>query len=153
MTQRKLLLIRHAKSDWATGQADHARPLNKRGRRDAPRIGAWIKSQGLTPATILCSDAERTRETCALMALDAPVRYVNALYHAEPHTMLALIDRTDGDLALIGHNPGMTDLIHQLTDSPPDHPRFHDIPTATVAAFTLTHRAQLTHFVTPHDLP
>lgn len=152
MTARRLLLIRHAKSDWSTGQDDHSRPLNTRGRRDAPRVGAWIKAQSLTPDLILCSDATRTRETCTLLDLDQPVTLHRDLYHAAPETILALINQTHGNIAVIGHNPGIGELIHHLTDTAPSHPRFHDIPTATVAAFDLSKQTKLTHFVTPHDL-
>ena len=62
----RLILIRHAKSSWANpGQGDHARPLNPRGRRAATAIGGWLADKGYVPDLILCSDAQRTRETTA----------------------------------------------------------------------------------------
>ncbi|MBK6580418.1 MAG: histidine phosphatase family protein [Sandaracinaceae bacterium] len=61
---RRLLLTRHAKSDWSTeAPDDHARPLNKRGRRDAPRVGALVQSLGWRPELVLCSSAQRALET------------------------------------------------------------------------------------------
>lgn len=67
-TTRRLVLMRHAKSDWGSPSlADHDRPLNKRGRRDGPRMAAWIAENGLRPDLILCSTARRTRETARLL--------------------------------------------------------------------------------------
>ena len=64
----RLLLLRHAKSDWSGGEAsDHARPLAPRGREAARRMGAYIAQQGYCPALILSSDSRRTRETVELL--------------------------------------------------------------------------------------
>jgi phosphohistidine phosphatase len=70
---RTLILIRHAKSDWEhPALDDHDRPLNARGQRSAPRIGAWLAAQGLAPDAVLCSTARRTRETWQGIATRLP---------------------------------------------------------------------------------
>ncbi len=67
-TGLQLVLMRHAKSDWADEDlSDHDRPLNKRGLRDAPRMARWIAESGLLPTHILCSSATRTQQTAMLM--------------------------------------------------------------------------------------
>jgi phosphohistidine phosphatase len=160
-----LTLIRHAKSSWDDPAAtDHARKLNARGRAAAPLIGRWLQDQGHRPGLILCSDAMRTRETLALIlpALSpAPqVRYLPELYHADPADMLDLIrTETNPNLALIGHNPGIGALAAMLVQSPPDHPRFADYPTAatTVIRFDAKNwqeigRGNCAAFTIPADL-
>ena len=67
---KRLILMRHAKSDWGDPMLpDHDRPLNKRGRRAASALGHWMREAGLRPDQILCSSATRTQETCARLAL------------------------------------------------------------------------------------
>ena len=87
MTTRRLILMRHAKSSWAIdGQEDHQRPLNKRGRRDAPRVAAALAARDWLPDFVVSSDAERTRQTWAEMnsafSLDCGVRWTRDLYLA-----------------------------------------------------------------------
>ena len=87
MTTRRLILMRHAKSSWAIdGQEDHQRPLNKRGRRDAPRIATALAARDWLPDFVVSSDAERTRQTWAQMSsvfsIDCEVRWTNDLYLA-----------------------------------------------------------------------
>lgn len=138
----RLLLIRHAKSDWSgPSLPDHERPLNARGRRDAPRMGQWIADQGLAPAEALCSDATRTRETLALMLplWPAPPRldHRRELYHATPEAMLAVLEGAEAEaVALVGHNPGIGRLAASLVRRAPDHPRWDDFPTCAVAALS-----------------
>ena len=69
---KRLILVRHAKSDWSLGMADHDRPLNVRGRASAAAIGRWLREKNLRPDQVLCSTATRTRETLDLLDLDAP---------------------------------------------------------------------------------
>ena len=112
---RRLILTRHAKSAWDDpAMADHDRPLNSRGRRAALELGEWLHSRGYEPDEVLCSTAERTRETWARVAA-APlevtpgVAYVEALYHASPDVMLAVLQRATADcVMMIGHNPGIS---------------------------------------------
>jgi len=135
----RLLLIRHAKSDQdAADLADHERPLNARGRRDAPRMGAWIADRGFAPDEVLCSYAQRTRETLDLMLplWPAPPRVSHRadLYHADPGALLAaLAGATGRTVALVGHNPGIGQLAGTLAGQAPAHPRWADFPTASVA--------------------
>lgn len=137
-----LLLIRHAKSDWGDpSRPDHERPLNARGRRDAPRMGAWIAAQGLVPSEVLCSDAVRTRETLELMlpAWAPPPRlgHRRELYHATPAAMLAVLEEADAPcVALVGHNPGIGELAARLARRAPGHERWDDYPTCAVAALS-----------------
>lgn len=158
----RLVLVRHAKSDWGTADlADHDRPLNARGRRDAPRMGAWIAAQDAAPDVVLCSDAVRTRETLALMlpAFSAPrVEHRADLYHAEPTAMMAALATATGDrVALVGHNPGIGALAALLAQVAPDHPRWDDYPTCAVAILAFETaiapgQGRVTAFAVPADL-
>ncbi|MHA6347531.1 SixA phosphatase family protein [Roseivivax sp. CAU 1761] len=128
---RRLILMRHAKSDWAAGEPDHARPLNARGRRSARAIGDWLRLRGHRPDLVLCSSAARTRETLDLLGLDAPTRFEDILYHAEPHTVLRALHHAEGgSVLLIGHNPGLQAVAARIVAEPPAHPDFARYPTA-----------------------
>ena len=165
----RLILTRHAKSDWShPGQDDFDRPLNHRGRRDAPRIGGWLASRHYRPDTVLCSAAERTRETLDLVlpALGpgpAPaVALRHDLYHAEPDTILAALATAQGQTVMvIGHNPGIAALARALVHDRPAHPRFEDYPTAATAVIDFAlpgwsavgpQGGALRDFVVPDDL-
>jgi phosphohistidine phosphatase len=165
-----LILTRHAKSDWGDpGLSDRDRPLNARGRRDAPRMGAWIAAQGGAPQLALVSAARRTRETWAAMA--APlggeavrVEWREALYHAEPDGILqALSGVTDATAVMVvGHNPGIGEAAQAILRRAPDHPRFDDYPTCAtlIAHLPIDGWSEIDWgigrpmaFATPHDLP
>lgn len=134
-----LILTRHAKSSWGeAGLDDHERPLNKRGRASAKAIGRWLSSKGYAPNTVLCSDAERTRETWALIAdkfVGAPkATYLRELYLSDPETMLAALRKADTPVAMIvAHNPGSAFMARRLAVEPHPHPKFHHYPTAATA--------------------
>ena len=133
----RLILMRHAKSSWDDlALDDHARPLNKRGRASAKAMGAWLRAKGYVPASVLCSSAQRTRETWTGLAFDAPVVYLDALYHASPDPMMTHLRKAGTETVLmIGHNPGIAMFAHMLLREPPAHPRFDDYPTcATMVA-------------------
>lgn len=113
---RTLLLLRHAKSTWDDPTLDdHERPLNKRGAKEAPRIGAWIAERQLRPDIVLCSDAVRTRATLSLvlaaMGGQAPaVRFEPRLYLAQPPGVLEALGRVEPAAErclVVGHNPGL----------------------------------------------
>ena len=136
---RRLMLLRHAKSDWPD-VPDRDRPLAKRGRRDAPIIGRWLRDHGYLPDTVICSAARRTRQTWELVAPELggspSVSFEPRAYAASAMTLLYLVrelSATSRAALLIGHNPGVTDLATSLAQ-PPDHDdapiRF---PTAAVA--------------------
>ena len=136
---RRLMLLRHAKSDWPD-VPDRDRPLAKRGRRDAPIIGRWLRDHGYLPDTVICSAARRTRQTWELVAPELggspSVSFEPRAYAASAMTLLYLVrglSATSRAALLIGHNPGVADLATSLAQ-PPDHDdapiRF---PTAAVA--------------------
>jgi len=123
----RLLLLRHAKSDWSGDLGDHDRPLAPRGRKAAPRMGAFMRKKGYVPAAVLCSTAERTKETLALvlsaLGADPKVRYERALYLAEWPGLLAAMQTAaaaDTPLLMIGHNPGIEQLAIALAAQPED---------------------------------
>lgn len=159
---RRLVLIRHAKSDWSAALEDHARPLNARGRRSAPLIGAWLQEAGYLPGEVICSDAARTRETFDGLGIDAPASYTRLLYHAEAPDILEVLRAASAEtVALIGHNPGIGDFAGWIVATPPAHPRFHDYPTAAtlVAEFAIDNwrdadfgMARAVDFVIPREL-
>lgn len=160
-----LILMRHAKSSWdKAALRDHDRPLNDRGKRSAAALGTWLRENGHVPDQILSSSSTRTRETCSGLDLAAPATFTGNLYHASEAGMLALI-RSEGQgksLLVIGHNPGMAELAHDLVKSSIDHPRFWDYPTGAtlVLRFDIYDWADAdwqqgvpVDFVIPRELP
>jgi phosphohistidine phosphatase SixA len=122
--KRRLILMRHAKSAWdSDAPSDHARPLNKRGRRDAPRIGQRLADLGWVPELVLSSDAARTTETWQRMSppLDgdgARVRFLPNLYGAGVAIVRAELASVSDDVVsvlLLGHNPGWEEVLAYLT--------------------------------------
>lgn len=118
---RVLLIARHAKSSWSTGHTDHERPLNARGRTDAPRVGRELAERGWMPDLVLCSTAERTRETLAGFeegtGVPWPVRYVDRLYLPELRDVLdeiGLLPNTIRTVMVLGHNPSCEEAILRL---------------------------------------
>jgi phosphohistidine phosphatase len=136
---KTLLVLRHAKSSW-DDQAldDHARPLNKRGQRDAPRMGTLVEDYGLIPDVVISSDAVRARLTAEAVAEAAhyagEILLDPRLYLAGPADILSLLQqvRKDaGTVMIVGHNPGLETLVEQLTGER------HDLPTAALAQIGL----------------
>jgi phosphohistidine phosphatase len=124
VTARTLLIVRHAKSDWEAGAPDHERPLNGRGRREAPELGRRLSRAGLRPDLVVCSDAARAQETWRLAAAawsDAPpVRVDGRLYDASRSEVLAVLTETPDEvatLACVGHEPTSSALAAVLTGS------------------------------------
>lgn len=110
-SQRTLLLMRHAKSDYPPGVADHDRPLARRGVREAGLAGDWLRASVDAIDGVLCSTATRARQTLANTRIDAPVRYTERLYDATPGTMIEEINTvSDGvtTLLVVGHEPTMS---------------------------------------------
>jgi phosphohistidine phosphatase len=160
---KRLILMRHAKSDWSAGGDDHSRPLNKRGTKSAPVMGDWLRQVGWTPDEVLCSTATRTRQTLDLLAVpDVPTRFVPGLYLAEARAMIELLQTATGNSVLmIGHNHGIADCAHQLVTKWPEHPRFFDYPTCATSlmSFDIPDWSELApgmgrcdHFAIPRDL-
>ena len=108
---RTLLLLRHAKSDYPTGVADHERPLAGRGEREAALAGDWLRAHTPAVDAVLCSTAMRTRQTLARTRIEAPVSYVDRLYDATPGAVITEINGVDPEvetLLVIGHEPAMS---------------------------------------------
>lgn len=132
---KKLILMRHAKSSWNYPDlSDHQRPLNTRGKKDAPRMGAFLQEQGIVVDVILCSTAQRTRETLALFLeeyiFEGNLDFVDELYHADLSDYLGVLAKLPDDVEtamLIGHNPTMAYALDFFCD---ENEKF---PTAAIA--------------------
>lgn len=159
---KTLLLMRHAKSDWDdAGVSDHDRPLNGRGQRAAPQMAALLIAEKLTPDLILSSTALRARTTALAVAEAAgwkpEVRLRHALYLADPARIvheIVRIPRDVGCLLVVGHNPGMEDLVSDLSMMR------QAMPTAATARFAFpigswdelpAARAEQVHVWRPRD--
>lgn len=127
-TVRRLIVIRHAKSDYPAGVHDHDRPLNDRGRRDAPEIGRWLErnvhlAEGESPR-VLISSAKRAQSTWRLAAAELRGRWDGRderteprIYEASTAELIAIIDECPDSVTtaiLVGHNPGLASLVHRL---------------------------------------
>jgi len=163
---KRLILMRHAKSDWSGHvSSDHDRPLNKRGRHSADALGAWLREIDIQPDTVLCSSAERTHETLALLkvAEDAAVDFTRALYLASAGEILAQLHRAEGETVLmLGHNPGISAFAQMILSAPPEGEDFLRYPTGAtvIAEFDVESWADvawysgtLRHFMIPRRLP
>ena len=142
--KRELLILRHAKSSWADGSlSDFDRPLKGRGKNDAPKVGRFLIKQGLLPDLILCSSARRAIQTVQglinqLSADRRPtVSYRESLYLADHESLLAILREVTpatSRLMLVGHNPGLEDLLQFLLEKPIAPPADGKLlPTATLA--------------------
>lgn len=140
---RELLILRHAKSDWDAGIAsDFKRPLSKRGKRDAPRVGAWLYREGLVPDLVISSPAQRARQTaekvCKSMDYSKKkIRWQDEVYGASAPSLLHLLGRCSPEariVLLVGHNPGLEELLVYLAGDELDEPADGKLlPTATLA--------------------
>lgn len=136
---KTILIMRHAKSSWDDpDQDDHDRPLNKRGKRDAPRIGGLLRGQGLLPDLVISSTALRARRTAELVVQSSgyggEIRLRRDLYEAEADAYLSVLQQMSDDfqrVLLIGHNPGLEHLLGLLCDV------WERLPTAALAVVTL----------------
>lgn len=143
---KTVLILRHAKSSWAGSLADHERPLNSRGRRDAPRIGDLLRGEELLPDLILTSTAVRARSTAKLVAessgYEGPLEQLRSFYHGSTgdfvHALRGLPDSYSRVL-LVAHNPGLEELLEELTGEE------EVLPTAALAHVSLpiNHWSQL----------
>jgi phosphohistidine phosphatase len=132
---KTVLILRHAKSSWKhTGLSDHDRPLNKRGKSAAPRMGQLIYQEDLVPDIILSSTARRARDTAEIVAetsgFAGEVSYLEDFYHAWPSDYIDALRTLSSEInsaMVVGHNPGMEMLLEQLTG---ESERF---PTAALA--------------------
>lgn len=136
---KTLFLLRHAKSSWKKEELpDHDRPLNKRGKNDAPRMGELMVKEELYPDLIISSSAKRAKKTTELLVggagFNPEIVYERDLYAAWPdayiETLNVLPDNYER-VMVVGHNPGLEELLEILTDE------FERMPTATLAVISL----------------
>jgi phosphohistidine phosphatase len=143
---RTLVLLRHAKSAYPDGVADHERPLAPRGIREAALAGDWLRAHLPAIDAVLCSTATRTRETLAQTAIDAPVRYVDRLYDATAGIVIDEVNHVDDDVAVllvVAHEPTMSQLALGLARTDSSNTTAVErismkFPTAAMAVLRLT---------------
>jgi phosphohistidine phosphatase len=137
---KKLFLIRHAKSSWEDPSlADEDRPLNKRGKKDAPFMGSILYKQGMTPDLMIASPAKRAYSTAKKIAkeLHYPVNEIqtfDTLYHSSADTLLEVIRSQPAEvqkLFVFGHNPGFNELVPLLCNKQIDN-----IPTCGIVCIS-----------------
>jgi phosphohistidine phosphatase len=135
---KHLVFVRHAKSSWKElNQADHDRPLNQRGLRDAPEMAARLKNAGIKPDLLISSSALRAWTTASFFAeaFDMHVQKESGLYHAAPEVYLDYIHELSPEITtavFFGHNPGVTLLSNLISPGSSDN-----IPTCGMILCTL----------------
>jgi len=136
---KTLLLMRHSKSSWKHPEnPDHERPLNKRGKKDAPLIGNLLKDKELIPQCILSSTAIRAVETAEMVVKSSgfmgKVDFLDSFYMAEPNAYLDGLQSLPDEIErvmIIGHNPGLEGLLQILSG------RVESLPTSSIAHIVL----------------
>jgi phosphohistidine phosphatase len=136
---KTLYVVRHAKSSWDNPElADFERPLNERGKTDAPRMAKRLKERDVHPSLLLSSPAKRAFSTARRIAemLNYPkknIRTEERLFHADTGEIIAVLksisDKNDV-VMLFGHNPGLTELVNEIGE----HVDIDNIPTCGVVA-------------------
>ncbi|MFT4085824.1 MAG: histidine phosphatase family protein [Gordonia sp. (in: high G+C Gram-positive bacteria)] len=110
-TPRTLILMRHGKSGYPAGVPDYDRPLAARGRREAHLAGEWMNDDALDVDAVICSGAERTRQTLQRTGIDVPTIYTDEIYQNTPEDVLEAIRAYAPDdaktLLVVGHFPGL----------------------------------------------
>ena len=138
---KQLTLIRHAKSSWKEfGMEDAARPLNRRGKRDAVKMGQRLAAIGFRPDVMIASSAKRARSTATRLGKEigypkTKIVIEDGVYHATSERLLHLVRALDdalGHVALVGHNPGFTELSSLLSRD-----FIGDLPTCSVVRLEL----------------
>ena len=120
---KSILILRHAKSSWKHPElSDHNRPLNKRGKRDAPLMGELLKNEHLIPEFIISSNAKRAHSTAKIVAKTSGYKgkivLNQSLYAAQPTAHIDVLRDLSNEYArvlIIGHNPGLEELVSMLT--------------------------------------
>ena len=159
---KSLFLLRHAKSSWDhEGLRDFDRPLNNRGLKAAKTMGQYILRQNYHFDLIVCSPAVRTRQTLdqllPVTKLQVPVEFESRIYEASLADLVAVLHEIDvgvENLMVVGHNPGMENLLDFLTGEK------KEVPTAALAVIKLEEgwkrlapgKGRLDSFVRPKDL-
>ena len=145
MPSRDLLLLRHAKSSWdSEAQTDFERPLAKRGRKDCPRLGAWLAERDALPDRVVCSPALRARETaCGVLEASGgdpeTILYDERLYGCNAQTVLRIVMETPAEcrrVMIVGHFPALEDVaIHLGKESLTEPENGKIYPTGTISWF------------------
>ncbi len=139
---KTLFIIRHAKSSWDDpDQSDFDRPLNERGKRNAPSMGKRLKDKGIHPDIMITSPAKRTWATGTRIAeilnySKDKIKTFKALYHADEEVILETVRNMNDRcqvVMLIGHNPGLTDFVNTVAD---DAWYIDNLPTCAVVGFS-----------------
>ena len=129
---KRLILMRHAEAGWHINMDDHERPLSASGIRDAKKIGSWLKEKEYIPDEVISSTSVRTRETLSYLFLECPQIFEKSLYLADAEqmksTLKTLLSET---VILLAHNPGITELAHDLMNNEEKHENFMDFPAAS----------------------
>ncbi len=120
---KTLLVLRHAKSSWKDlSLSDHDRPLNKRGKRDAPRMGALLRREDLIPDLIISSSAKRAKKTAQAVSegcgYEDEIIYTRDLYHAWPEAFVSVLRKVSDNfrcVMIVGHNPGLEELVEDFS--------------------------------------
>ncbi|MDL5048828.1 histidine phosphatase family protein [Oscillatoria amoena NRMC-F 0135] len=135
---KTLYIIRHAKSSWdEPGLSDFERPLNDRGKKDAPRMGKRLNERGINPNLMLSSPAKRALSTCRricreLHDTEERIKTEKRLYHADSGTIMDVVQNLDNrhhTVMVFGHNPGLTDFVNEIM-----HANLSNLPTCGVVA-------------------
>ena len=143
VSMKTLYVVRHAKSSWDDpNAADFDRPLNDRGKHDAPRMGKRLKEKNVHPDLMFSSPAKRALSTCKRIAkeLDYPkskIKEEQKLYHASDDEILSSLQGLNDKhnvVIIFGHNPGLTEFVNSLMS---EEKNINNIPTAGVVAFEL----------------
>ncbi|MGC3947166.1 MAG: histidine phosphatase family protein [Chryseolinea sp.] len=138
---KTLYVIRHAKSSWDVKTLDDIeRPLNERGKRDAPRMAKRLKEKEIHPDLLITSSAKRATSTAKRIAkvLKYPktdIKVMDKLYHADEDTMLEVLNKLKEKhnvVFMFGHNPGLTDFVNSIMSEELD---IDNVPTCGVVAF------------------
>lgn len=123
---KTLYIIRHGKSDWKQGVRDYDRPLNERGKKDAPQMGQYLRKHFDLPDYVISSSANRAISTAHLLLSEmsfklADIQEKNSLYHASVADTLWELNQIPDNINtvyLFGHNPGFSDLATYLSGEP-----------------------------------
>jgi phosphohistidine phosphatase len=122
ITERRLVILRHAKSDWPDGVPDLERPMGERGLREAPLAGRWLRDSVPPLDIVICSPALRARQTCSLalagLGYDPLVRFDDRLYGQSTGTLVEVIGELPPEATtalFVGHNPELSQLVGVLT--------------------------------------
>ena len=136
---KKVLLMRHAKSSWKDANIpDHDRPIKKKGEKEVKAMAKMLKKKGNLPDIILCSSAERAKQTAVLLkkvaSYEGKIEYLDKLYMAEVPDLIAVLKEAPKkakSVMVIGHNPGLEAFLQTLTG------KVETLPTSSIAYISL----------------